>query len=58
MSVLRPAQEAGQSSPKPGASVKAPTTPAEIRNFDFAAALFNDANAWRELARTIASDAA
>jgi hypothetical protein len=41
-----------------GASIKAPTTPAGIRDFDFAAALFNDPNAWRELARTIASDAA
>ena len=40
------------------ASIKAPTTPAGIRDFDFAAALFDDPNAWRELARTIASDAA
>lgn len=39
-------------------SIKAPTTPAAIRDFDFAAAMFADDNAWRELARTIASDAA
>lgn len=40
------------------ASIMAPTTPAAIRDFDFAAAMFNDDNAWRELARAIAGDAA
>lgn len=35
-----------------------PVTPAAIRDFDFAAAMFEDASAWRELARVIASDAA
>lgn len=39
-------------------SIKAPSTAASIREFDFAAAMFADDNAWRELARVIASDAA
>jgi len=36
----------------------APTTPAEVRTFDFAAALVKNDSAWRELARAIATEAA
>jgi hypothetical protein len=40
------------------AHVDAPLTREALRGFDFAAAMFKDENAWREMARVIASDAA
>lgn len=40
------------------ADIKAPQDAASIRDFDFAAAMFADDSAWRELARVIANEAA
>ncbi|WP_152650517.1 hypothetical protein [Demequina aurantiaca] len=56
--VRHPATQFTPAATAASGSIKAPTTSAGIRDFDFAAAMFNDDNAWREMARAIASDAA